>query len=140
MAGQEKQGELLQLLLWNLNSTSNSPVAPRQLSCQISANQRKAEMSGSVNKHRKTRTKGNVIITNVISTDQHFSLTFSMQIFKFQRYSCKLSFLFPLCRQSTLESMPQANAIPSPELPCVDFVFQLLTTCSDFSCNGIKLR
>ena len=82
----------------------------------------------------------NDIITNVTSTNQHFSLTFSMQIFKFQRYSCKLSFLFPLCRQSTPESMPQANAIPSPELPCVDFVFQSLTTCSDFSCNGIKLR
>ena len=66
----------LQLLLWNLNSTSNSPVAPRQISCQISANQRKAEMSGSVKKHWKTHTKGNDIITNVISTNQHFSLLF----------------------------------------------------------------
>ena len=51
--GQEKEGDLeaLQLCLWDLNSTSNSPVAPRRLSCQISANQRKAEMSASVNKH-----------------------------------------------------------------------------------------
>ena len=30
---------------WNLNSTSNSPVAPRRISCQISANQREAETS-----------------------------------------------------------------------------------------------
>ena len=34
-----KRKESLQLRLWNLNSISNSPVAPRQLSCQISANQ-----------------------------------------------------------------------------------------------------
>ena len=57
-------------------STSHSPVTPRQLSCQISANQHKAETSGSVNKHWKTHTKGNDIITNVTSTNQHFSLTF----------------------------------------------------------------
>ena len=45
--GQEKEGDLtaLQLCLWDLNSTSNSPVAPRRLSRQISANQREAEMS-----------------------------------------------------------------------------------------------
>ena len=38
--GQEKEGDLtaLQLCLWDLNSTSNSPVAPHRLSCQISAN------------------------------------------------------------------------------------------------------
>ena len=51
--GQEKEGDLeaLQLHLWDLNFTSNSPVAPRRLSRQISANQREAEMSASVNKH-----------------------------------------------------------------------------------------
>ena len=45
--GQEKEGDLtaLQLCLWDLNSTSNSLVAPRRLSRQISANQREAEMS-----------------------------------------------------------------------------------------------
>ena len=43
--------ESLQLRLWNLNSTSNSPVAPRRLSFQISANQREAETSTNVNKH-----------------------------------------------------------------------------------------
>ena len=51
--GQEKEGDLtaLQLCLWDLNSTSNSPVAPRRLSCQISANQREGETNANVNKH-----------------------------------------------------------------------------------------
>ena len=72
----------IRLSQWNLNFTSNSPVAPSQLSSQISANQCDAEMSANVNKHLKTRAKGNDVITNVISTNQHFTLT---QIFKFQR-------------------------------------------------------
>ena len=38
-----KRRESLKLRLWNLNSTSNSPVAPHQLSNQISVNQCKAE-------------------------------------------------------------------------------------------------
>ena len=46
-----KRKESLQLRLWNLNSTSNSPVAPRRLSCQIFPNQREAETSANVNKH-----------------------------------------------------------------------------------------
>ena len=102
-----KEGDLtaLQLCLWDLNSTSNSPVAPRRLSCQISANQREAETSANVNKHRKSSAKGNDVITNVISANQHFASTFSMQIFKFQRRSCKLSFLFPPRHQSTPENL-----------------------------------
>ena len=75
--GRGKEGELaaLQLCLWNLNSTSNSPVASCRLSCQISANQREVEMSASVNKHWKTRDKGNCVITNVNSVNQHFVWT-----------------------------------------------------------------
>ena len=46
-----KRTESLQLRIWNLNSSSNSPVAPDLLSCQISANQREAETSANVNKH-----------------------------------------------------------------------------------------
>ena len=46
-----KRKESLQLRLWNLNSTSNSPVAPRRLSCQIPATQCEAEMSVNANKH-----------------------------------------------------------------------------------------
>ena len=44
-----KMNESLQLRLWNFNSTSNSPVAPRQLSCQISPNQREEETN--IEKH-----------------------------------------------------------------------------------------
>ena len=102
-AGGENE-ESLQLRSWNLNSTSNPPVAPRRL-VQISANQREAETSANVNKHWKTRGKGNDVITNVISANRHFASTFSMQILKFQRGSCKLSFLFPPCRQSAPESL-----------------------------------
>ena len=44
------------LRLWNLNSTSNSPVAPRWLSFfQIFAYQREAETRANVNKYRKIR-------------------------------------------------------------------------------------
>ena len=70
-------------------------MAPRRLSCQISANQRVAETSLNVNKDWKTRAKDNDVITYVIFANQHFASTFSMQIFKFQRRSCKLSFLPP---------------------------------------------
>ena len=76
-----KMNESLQLRLWNFNSTSNSPEAPRRLSCQISANQREEETSANVNKHWKTPAKGNDVITNVISANQHFASTFSMHRF-----------------------------------------------------------
>ena len=69
--------ESLQLCLWNLNScTSNSFVAPCQLRRLISANQHKAETRENINKHWKTRAKGNDVITNVIFTNQHFAVTF----------------------------------------------------------------
>ena len=71
-----KTKESLQLCLWNLNSTFKSPVAPRRLSCQISANQREAETSANVTKHWKTRAKGNDVITNVISANQHSGIDF----------------------------------------------------------------
>ena len=47
-------------------------LAPRRLSCQISTNQREAETSANVNKHWKTRAKGNDVITNVISSIRRF--------------------------------------------------------------------
>ena len=73
-----KRKEILQLhvCLWNLNSTSSSPMAPRQLSCQISDNQGEAEMSTNVNKYWKTHTKDNDIVTDDIFANQHFSSTF----------------------------------------------------------------
>ena len=61
--------------------------------------------SECLNKHWKTHSKGNDIITNVISAIQHVTSTFSMQIFKFQRHSCKLSFLFPPRCQKGPESL-----------------------------------
>ena len=87
------------------------PWAPRRLSCQISANQGEAETSASVNKHWKARAKGNDVITNVISANRHFASTFSMQIFKFQRRSCKVSFLFPPRRQSAPESSLSGDSL-----------------------------
>ena len=100
-----RRKESLQLRLWNLNSTSNSLVALRRLSCQIPANQREEESNANLSKHWKIRAKGNDVITNVISGNQHFPSTFSIQIFKFQRRSCGLSFLFPPLRQSALQSL-----------------------------------
>ena len=106
-----KRKESLQLHLQNLHSTSNSPVAPPQLSCQISANQREAEMSVNVKKNiEKHVPLGNDVITNVISANQRFALTFLVQIFKFQRCSCKLPFLFP--------SPP-----PQPQRACSQAIF-----------------
>ena len=50
--GREKKGELATTFL-NLNSASNSHVAPSRLSCQISANQREAETSANVLFYRR---------------------------------------------------------------------------------------
>ena len=88
-----------------LNSTSNSPVVLRRLSCQISDNQHEVET---------TRSKGNDVITNVTSANQHFALTFSMQIFKFQRRSCKLS---PSFCQSAPESLLAGYFLRTPSAP-----------------------
>ena len=106
--GAGKSKESSQLSLWNLNSTSNFPVTPRRLSCQISANKREAETSANVHKHSKTSAKGNDVITNVISANQHFASNFSMQIFKFQRRSCKLFFLYRPAARAPRRACSQA--------------------------------
>ena len=46
--GEELATMSLELIL---NSTSNSPVVPRRLSCQISDNQHEGETSANVDKH-----------------------------------------------------------------------------------------
>ena len=51
-------------------------MASRQLSCQISANKRKAETSANVNKHWKARAKGNDVITNVDLCQSAFHIDF----------------------------------------------------------------
>ena len=67
---------------------------PLRVSCQIFANQREGEEKSNVkvNKHWKTRAMSNDAIPIIISSNQHFASIFSLDIFKFQRRSCKLSF------------------------------------------------
>ena len=57
------------------------PLTPRWLSCQISTNQREAETSANVNKHWKTRAKGNDV--NIMSSPP---ITISHRLF-WCRYS-----------------------------------------------------
>ena len=47
----KRRTQSLQLHLWNLNSTSNYPVVPCWLSCQIYDNQREEETSANVEKY-----------------------------------------------------------------------------------------
>ena len=55
---------------------------PVDWSVRFSANQREVETSANVISFWKTRTKGNHVITNVISANQNFATTFSMHIFR----------------------------------------------------------
>ena len=52
-----------------------------------------------------TGSQGYDVITKIISAKKHFALTFSMQIFKFYRHSCKLSFLSLPCHHIAAESL-----------------------------------
>ena len=59
----------------------------------------------------KTRAKSNDVITVVISAISISHRLFSMQIFKFQRRSCKLSFLFlPRCQRACSHGTPTWGA------------------------------
>ena len=111
-AGKRKDSS--QLSLWNLNSTPNSPVAPVGLSCQISPNQRKAEMSANVNKHWKTRAKGNDI-TNVIS------VSISNRLFQ-----CRYSNSRDVVASSPSFSCPTAR---SPRRGCSPATFFMISSC-----------
>ena len=53
-----KRKESLQTHLWNLNFSSNCPVAPRQLSCQISANSRQSRNECKCKQTLKNTCKG----------------------------------------------------------------------------------
>ena len=61
--------------------------------------------SSNVKKYWILRAKGNDVIPNVISANQNFASIVLMQMLKFQRGSCKLSFLFSPRRQSAQESL-----------------------------------
>ena len=96
--------------MMSLSNLSLRASSSGRLSCQISADQRENKMSANVNKnekHVKARAQGNDIITNVIPpiSSLHNYLTFLIQIIKFQRCSCKLSFLLPPYPQSTTENL-----------------------------------
>ena len=100
-AGREKEGELVTTSLefeFHLQFLSGSS------STKLS-DFRQSARSGNERECKKTRAKGNDVITNVISANQHLASTFSMQIFKFQRRSGKLSFLHPPYRQSAPNSL-----------------------------------
>ena len=103
-AGWEKEGELAATSLefeFHLQFPCGSPSTELSDFCQSAriGNERECKQT------LKTRPKGNDVITEVISANQHFASTFSMQIFKFQRLSCKLSFLFLPPRRGAPESL-----------------------------------
>ena len=81
-----------------------------------------SDFSANVNKHWKARAKGNDVIANVISANQDFASTFSSQVFKFQRCSCKLSFIFPPRPQIAPESFLTGYIIGSLLLKCLRYV------------------
>ena len=66
-------------------------------------------ISANVNKHCKHMPRVMMSLLMSPSANEHFASTFLMQIFKFQRRSCKLSFLFPPRRQGAPESFSQAR-------------------------------
>ena len=70
-----KRKESLQLRLWNLNYTSNSPVAAHLLSCQISANQRKAEMSMNACKQTLKNTCQLWVLTSLLMSSLPISIS-----------------------------------------------------------------
>ena len=104
-AEQEKEGELATMPLefeFHLQFPCGSPSTELSDFRQSTRSRNERECT---NGHWKKRAKVNDVTTNVISANQHFASTFLMQIFKFQRRTCKLSFLFPPHRQSTPESL-----------------------------------
>ena len=106
-AGQEKEGQLVTTSLefeFHFQFPCGSPSTELSDFCQSARSRNKHECKQPLIL-KKTHAMGNDVITCVISANQHFASTFSIQIFKFQRHSCKLFFLFPPCCQSTPKSL-----------------------------------
>ena len=78
MARWEKEVELATTSL-EFNFHLQFPCGSQSTGSLICANQCEVETSTKVNKHWKTQAKGNDVITDVISTNQHFASTFSMR-------------------------------------------------------------
>ena len=132
-AGREREGELATTSLefeFHLYIPCGSPST--ELSdCRQSA---RSGTSTNVNNHWKIHTKDNDIISNVISANHYVALTFLMQIFKFQRRSCKLSFLYSPTARASRRACSQARKGFST-------VFRLLLTSihSGLMCGQGKL-
>ena len=110
-AGKEKEGDCCNYVSslefeFHLQFPGGSPSTKMSLLPPISAKRKRARMKTNIE---------NDVITDVISANQHFALTFSMEIFDFQGRTCKLSFLFPSRRQSAPES-PQNNNFFRPQI------------------------
>ena len=71
-AGREKEGELATTSL-KFEFHLQLPFGAQSTELLDFPNQREAETSANVKKHWKTRAKGNDVISNVISANQHFA-------------------------------------------------------------------
>ena len=97
----------------------------------------------NVNKYWKTCANGSDVIANVISANQHFASTFSTQIFKFQRCSCKLTPSFsapsPKCLGEIAHRLHGSGGFFS-QLHCMAQhpVYQLIMTTPLITLLGIQ--
>ena len=112
-AGWEKEGELATTSLefeFRLRLSCGCPVTELSDSRQSAQNENERECKQWL----KTRAKSNDVITVVISAISISHRLFSMQIFKFQTRSCKLSFLFqPRCQRACSHGTPTWGPLSS---------------------------
>ena len=101
LAGRENEGELIATTSLEFEFHPQFPCGSP--STELSDFCQSAQ---SGNEHECKQTLKNMpLLCHVISANQYFTLTFSVQIFKFQKRSCKLSFLFPPHHQVAPESL-----------------------------------
>ena len=93
---QEKEGELATTSLefeFHFQFPYGSPTTELTVRFPPNSTKRK-QLQVYTNIKSQCQGYSNNVVTNVISANQHFTSTFSKQILKFQRHSCKL--LLPL--------------------------------------------
>ena len=112
MAWWEKEGELA-----TTGHLCNLIICIQKVNAKFPCGSRSTELSDfsqSVQSGNKRECKTNIekqvprVMKSLLMSslrNQHFTSTFSRQIIQFPGRSCKLSFLFPPCHQSTLESL-----------------------------------
>ena len=113
----EKRKVSLQLRLWNLNSSSNSSVVTRRMSCQISANQREAETS---EKHVPW------VMTSLLTSSPPISISHRL-------FLCRYSNSSDVVASSPSFSGPQRQSAPPGEL-----VVRLRTAGLEWGFNNSK--